>query len=104
MDLDLVIIFIPHATIEGKKIIHTYPYPLLHSIQWKKDTNHEPQMFHTNGKQKETYFYKLAHTFAQLSQSHTSLAPFILSLNLISIVIFSTPTSSLYFQPQAINH
>lgn len=34
------------------------------------DTNHEPQKFHTNGKQKKTYFYKLAHTFAQSSQSH----------------------------------
>jgi hypothetical protein len=35
-------------------------------------------MFHINGKHKETYFYKLAHTFAQLSHC-TSLAPFILS-------------------------
>jgi hypothetical protein len=54
MDLDLVIISIPHATIKGKTIIHTYPCPILHPTQWKKkkDTNHEPQMFHTNGKHK----------------------------------------------------
>jgi hypothetical protein len=80
MDLNFVIISILHATIKGGKIIHTYPYPILHPTQWKKkkNTNHGPQMFHTNGKHKETYFYNLVHTFAQLSQSHTSPAPFIL--------------------------